>query len=108
MNSTRLTGNRCQCPSCGDYFNGLSAFDYHRVGSYAKPGQPNTRRCLTMAEMEAAGFIRNAAGFWMTDSRAQRATRQSAAGFPARRTHEVMVQPTPSPATPDTGENAGS
>jgi hypothetical protein len=96
----KLTGNRSQCPTCGDYFNGLDAFDRHRVGNYAKPGQPNTRRCLAVAEMEAAGFIRNAAGFWMTDSRKQRAARQSAAGVEAPRTHAARVQPTPAPDAP--------
>jgi hypothetical protein len=87
----RLTGNRCQCPTCGEYFNGVQPFDKHRTGDYAKPGQPNTRRCLTVAEMIAAGFIRIAAGFWMSDSRGQRAARQSAAGLPAHRTHGAMV-----------------
>jgi len=30
------------------------------VGSYAQPRQPSTLRCLTSAEMDAAGFVRNA------------------------------------------------
>jgi hypothetical protein len=87
----RLTGSRCQCPTCGDYFNGLDAFDRHRIGNYAKPGQSNTRQCLTVAEMIAARFIRNAAGCWMTDSREQRAARRSAAGFSAPRGRAAMV-----------------
>ena len=61
----KLTGNRCQCTACGECFNGTQPFDKHRVGSFAKPGEwQGTRRCLTVAEMEAAGFQRNAAGFW--------------------------------------------
>jgi len=33
------------------------------VGSYAQPRQPSTLRCLTSAEMDAAGFVRNARKF---------------------------------------------
>lgn len=90
----RLTGNRCQCPTCGEYFNGVQPFDRHRVGEYAKAGQPNTRRCLTVAELDAAGFIRNAAGFWC-----ERATkphiRPRAPAFPARRTHGASMDTYP-------------
>ncbi len=106
MTAPKLTGNRCQCTDCGDYFNGLDAFDRHRVGSFAKAAQANTRRCLTVAEMEAAGLIRNAAGFWMADSRAQRTARRSAAGVEARRTHGAMVLHTPAPAMPETRTGA--
>jgi len=55
----RLTGDRCQCPSCGQYFNSTGAFDRHRVGDYT------ARRCLTVADMVAAGMRRNDAGFWI-------------------------------------------
>ena len=63
MIAPKLTGNRCQCPTCGECFTSTRAFDRHRIGSYAKPNQPNTRRCLTANEMDAAGFERNARGF---------------------------------------------
>lgn len=55
----RLTGNRCQCPTCAEYFNGVQPFDKHRVGEYGKD-----RRCMTVAEMRSAGFMRSPAGFW--------------------------------------------
>jgi hypothetical protein len=95
MTTPKLTGNRCQCPTCSEYFNGVQPFDKHRIGDYAKPGQPNTRRCLTVTELEAAGFIRNAAGFWCERAGAERATRPRAHGFSAPRMHAAMVQPTP-------------
>lgn len=105
-NTPKLTGNRCQCPTCGEYFNGLDAFDHHRIGNYAKGNRPNTRRCLAVAELEAAGFVRNAAGFWMTDSNAQRAARRSVAGVQAPRAHRAMVLPTPAPDAPESRARA--
>ena len=99
MNAPKLTGNRCQCPTCGDYFNGVQPFDKHRVGQYPKPGeQDNTRRCLTVPEMKAAGFQRNAAGFWCTRATKPHA-RRDAQGFLAHRRHEAMVCPARTPAT---------
>ena len=58
MIAPKLTGNRCQCPTCGDYFTSTRAFNRHRVGQFG-----NDRRCLTADEMDAAGFERNARGF---------------------------------------------
>lgn len=55
-----LTGNRCQCPTCGAYFSRVRAFDRHRVGTIGID-----RRCLTEAEMIARGWQRNAAGYWI-------------------------------------------
>ena len=101
MIALKLTGNRCQCPTCGEYFNGVQPFDKHRIGSYAKPGQPNTRRCLAVAEMEAAGFIRNAAGFWCDRADARHTTRPRAHGIPARRTHGAMVTQRGTPDAPE-------
>jgi hypothetical protein len=69
-----LTGNRCQCSACGEYFNSSTAFDRHRVGSF----QHRTRRCLSIPEMTARGFCKNPAGFWMTESRKARADRGAA------------------------------
>ncbi|WP_148667894.1 hypothetical protein [Mizugakiibacter sediminis] len=56
-----LTGNRCQCPACGEYFSRVRAFDRHRVGTVGIG-----RRCLAEAEMIARGWQRNAAGYWVT------------------------------------------
>lgn len=54
----RLSGDRNQCPTCGELFNRTSVFDKHRVGKYSD------RRCLTVEEMEAAGMFIGADGFW--------------------------------------------
>lgn len=80
MTAPKLTGNRCQCTACGEYFNGVAGFDAHRIGRFGVD-----RRCLDVAAMTAHGWMRNAAGFWVTDSHAQRATRQTAAGVSAHR-----------------------
>jgi ATP phosphoribosyltransferase regulatory subunit HisZ len=51
-----------RCDACGKAFSGVSAFDTHRTGAYAKPAQkdqrakPSTRRCLSIKEMLAHGF----------------------------------------------------
>lgn len=54
----KLTGNRCLCQACGRYFNSVSAFDRHRVGSGAKI------QCVDPAQL---GMILNAHGFWITE-----------------------------------------
>jgi hypothetical protein len=59
----KLTGNRCQCTACGEYFNRVSTFDRHRVGTFGLD-----RRCLTLDEMAAKGWHTNAAGFYVTSS----------------------------------------
>jgi hypothetical protein len=59
----RLTGSRCRCQSCGELFNSVSVFDRHRVGPWTDRGA--ARRCLTVAEMEARGWLRRVAGFWI-------------------------------------------
>lgn len=56
----KLTGQRNQCPTCGEYFTRNSVFDKHRTGTFAPPA----RRCLTVPEMEAAGMFLGADGFW--------------------------------------------
>jgi len=53
-----LTGNRCLCRACGQYFNSPSAFDRHLSGPAA------ARVCLNPAD---AGMVRNGAGFWVTE-----------------------------------------
>lgn len=66
MTGPTLTGSRCQCPTCGEPFSSVREFDRHRIGTYAEPGEwAHNRRCMTPAEMDAAGWIRNARGFRM-------------------------------------------
>ncbi|VTU25129.1 hypothetical protein SRS16CHR_03598 [Variovorax sp. SRS16] len=60
-----LTGDRNQCPTCGDFFNSTHAFDRHRIGRHAG----NQRRCLTAPEMEAQGIALTASGFWVSEIR---------------------------------------
>src|SRR5688572_22197191 len=66
MTGPRLTGCRCQCPVCGDYFGNVVGFDRHRVGAFSMPGEfAHERRCLTPAELDACGWVRNERGFWL-------------------------------------------
>src|SRR6185312_16619560 len=88
MSAPKLTGNRCQCAACGEYFNGVQPFEKHHAGTYGID-----RRCLDVQAMEAAGFVRNAAGFWTSEARAQRAARQRAAAIPAHRAHAAGASP---------------
>ena len=53
----KLTGNRCLCSGCGEYFNSVSAFDMHRSGP------ADARVCRQPGE---AGMVRNEAGYWIT------------------------------------------
>ena len=39
----RLSGQRNQCPSCGEPFNSNAAFDKHRTGQFGKD-----RRCMSV------------------------------------------------------------
>lgn len=97
----RVTGNRCQCPTCGGYFNGVQPFDMHRIGRYAKPGEwHGNRRCLAVAEMEARGWVRNAAGFWC-ERATKPHTRPRAPVFPARRAPSAMQHHCPTPSAPE-------
>lgn len=57
----RLTGQRNQCPSCGELFNSNAAFDRHRTGVFGVD-----RRCMTVPEMRARGMAKNASGWWVT------------------------------------------
>lgn len=102
-----LTGKRCQCAACGEYFNGVQPFERHRAGRFAKPGAwQGNRRCLTVPEMVARGFIRNAAGFWCERASAEHAMRPRAHGLPAPRTRGAIVQPAPAPCGPETRTGA--
>ncbi len=63
MIAQRLTGSRCRCSACGEYFNSVSTFDRHRHGGWQ--GRGADRRCLTPAELRARGWTLNAHGFWI-------------------------------------------
>lgn len=58
----KLTGSRCKCSACGEFFNSVSVFDLHRTGLYPPKG---VRRCRTPEEMLSKGYLRNAGGFWI-------------------------------------------
>jgi hypothetical protein len=62
MMPPRLTGSRCQCPTCGDYFGSVRGFDRHRIGAIGSP----ERRCLSAVELLHAGWRRTARGFLLT------------------------------------------
>lgn len=78
MNTPRLTGNRCRCPACGDFFNSEKAFDRHRAGAY-----PSSRRCLSPSEMAKRGMTVNSGGFWITETRRQNRVKTVASQIPA-------------------------
>ena len=59
MNVPKLSGGRCQCTACGQFFNRVSLFDKHRQGKM------DARTCLTPDEMADKGWRINAAGFWV-------------------------------------------
>ena len=72
-----MAKSTCANPACGLIFSSLSAFDMHQVGEYSKPRYdatghrvigriPSTRRCLSIAEMQARGMVQNEKGWWMT------------------------------------------
>ena len=71
---TKLTGNRCKCAECGEFFNSAYAFDKHRVGAYeTDPG----RWCLSEFGMEALRMAKNLSGFWLSS-----VDRRTKHGFP--------------------------
>jgi hypothetical protein len=65
MSRPKLTGPRCQCPTCGELFASPRAFDRHRIGPYGL----GLRRCLDPAELRAHGWAQTDAGFWLTPDR---------------------------------------
>jgi hypothetical protein len=72
--TVKLSGDRNECPSCGELFNSVAAFDKHRTGTFGGPhNQPAKRRCLTRDEMMAKGMEKNTAGFWVTKLRDENA-----------------------------------
>jgi hypothetical protein len=56
----RLTGNRCQCASCGLLFTSPREFDRHRIGDFAV-----ARRCQSLVELHDLGWRVTARGFLM-------------------------------------------
>jgi hypothetical protein len=97
MSNLKLTGHRCQCRACGEYFSRERVFDRHRIGAHGV-----NRRCLTVTEMVARGWCRNTAGFWiltLLDGAGVRRIRSS---------HNVPISSSlPSPKTPNSPEPAG-
>ncbi len=61
MNGIVLRGKACQCTACGQVFTTESGFNRHRKGSYA-----DGRTCLTVVELEAAGWTKRRGTHWMT------------------------------------------
>ncbi len=68
------------CRNCGLTLSSVAAFDAHRTGSYGEPiyrqsrtgksryvvgHTAHSRRCLTVAEIQAVGMTQNAKGWWM-------------------------------------------
>lgn len=67
------------CGGCQKRFSGLSVFDAHRTGSYAR----SERRCLTTEEMEQKGMRANERGIWKMpddEKNRERLTRLKAKG----------------------------
>ena len=62
----KLSGDRCMCPTCGEYFNRTSVFDRHRIGKLGE------KRCLTIAQMDSGGFRKNLHGYWVRKIAASR------------------------------------
>lgn len=66
----KLGTSRNQCTACLEYFGSDKAFDRHRTGKFARPGEwKGTRRCMTPAEMEAKGMERRPPGVWITGAK---------------------------------------
>lgn len=91
MNAKRLTGDRNQCPGCGDYFNSVSAFDKHRTGTFGV-----SRRCRTVEEMFGAGMARNMSGFWVGKPQNEDVGNRISGGFPLRQGDRYMQTKTSS------------
>lgn len=83
----RLTGDRCRCATCLEYFNSSAAFDKHRIGRF----DPPERRCRSVEEMAAAGMVRNARGYWVTHKNRFLAFRESIS---------ATIEPTPGTGSP--------
>ena len=72
MTLLRVTASRCCCRGCGEFFNSVSAFDWHRVTPLSANGTPrlrSIRRCLTVEEMRYKGMHKNDSGYWIKEPR---------------------------------------
>ena len=78
MTSRRLTGSRCLCRGCSEYFNSGFAFDRHRVWD-----SPTVRRCLTADEMAGIGMSVNSSGFWITEPHRKHRVKRVTSRIPA-------------------------
>lgn len=78
MTAPRLTGSRCLCRGCGEYFNSVHAFDRHRVWA-----SDTVHRCLAHEEMIRKGMSINASGFWITEPRPKHRVQPSTSQIPA-------------------------
>jgi hypothetical protein len=56
------------CSGCNQVFNSNGAFDAHRVGGHALSKYGTKRRCLTVEEMVALGWLKNARGRWIVEA----------------------------------------
>ena len=78
MTAPRLTGSRCLCRRCGEYFNSAYTFDRYRIWD-----SPTARRCLTVDEMVGTGMSVNSAGFWITEPHRKHRAQPAASQIPA-------------------------
>jgi hypothetical protein len=85
---------RSICRGCGELFNSVSMFERHRVGPFAPITKPDTRRCLSPAEMTGKGWLKNAAGYWIREAFGD--ARNRCQGGPT----SGLTAPAPSSATP--------
>jgi hypothetical protein len=92
----RLTGNRCRCRACDQLFNSVRAFDAHRTGTF----RPLSRRCRSADEMRARGMSVNAHGFWITETRKERATRRGQTRRRRDPAHLPTLVAAPTPMVP--------
>ena len=62
-----MNNGSCVCTNCGHRFRSLSAFDFHRTGSYTSTlWEQARRRCLTPVEMTQRGMRKNEHDTWTT------------------------------------------
>ena len=54
----KLTGNRCYCTLCNEYFNSVGAFDYHlKSTSRGKGAKKPARHDIKGMQRNDAGFL---------------------------------------------------
>lgn len=72
------------CGACGLDFSSVKGFDAHRVGKHAytysqgakmDPPREDGRRCLSVEELEAAGFAQDVRGRWGSTEAREKAAR---------------------------------